>query len=107
MTMTMTKSTTGLCDSYLKHLEDPEVRAALVEDLRCAAAILDGSFDETGFDALCKANVSHRTARRLRDAAASLCDHARTHGAHCRYCESILPFARYDANILARGFGDE
>lgn len=95
------KDKTDVCASLLRHLgENSEARACLVEDLRCAATLLDGTYADD--DVVIKERVSQKTARRLREVAASLCDHARTHGAHCRYCEAVLPDARYDQNQLVR-----
>ena len=104
------KNKTDLCDSYLKHLtEDPDARGSLVETLRASAArLVDtaalssfGSADGAQVSAT-EAGVYRKLAGKLREAAASLCDHARTHGPHCRYCESVLPDARYDTDQLVR-----
>lgn len=95
--------TTEVCTSFLKHLaDDADARAHFVELLRSAACLLDGSGPEALCEEPIRTRVAFRQARALRDAAASLCDHARTHGAHCRYCEVVLPFATYDTDILAR-----
>jgi hypothetical protein len=104
---------TVICESFLKHLADGRERGGVVEALRNAASLLDGTsplFFGVGCDvnaAIDCERAKHKAARALRDLAASLCDHGRTHGAHCRYCESVLPFADYGTNILAREIDDE
>jgi hypothetical protein len=67
---------------------DDTARAEFVEELRCAAALLDGSEPESLLDARIRTNISFKVACRLRDLAQQLCDHARTSSdGSCRYCE--------------------
>jgi hypothetical protein len=72
--------------------DDSDERARLVEVLRNAAAILDGSdfYQRSNIDEGIKERVRQQLAATLRKTAARLCDHARVHGDECRYCESII-----------------
>jgi hypothetical protein len=68
---------------------DDGARAVLVEDLRCAAAMLDGSAPDFGEATNIKS--AFRIAAKLRDAAQRLCDHTRaTPDGRCRYCEALM-----------------
>jgi len=80
--------TTTIRARFLEALADDEhtrTREQLVEDLRMAACLLDGTTDDLGEPL--RTAVAHRTARRLREAAQRLCDHTRTDAdERCRYC---------------------
>lgn len=88
---------------YLRHLaDDDHDRAMLVETLRASAAMLSGDGLESRLDEPTRTAVAHRLARALRESAYQLCEHARLHGVHCRYCEGIVPEGDYDTDTLAR-----
>jgi plasmid stabilization system protein ParE len=70
--------------TYLASLADPECRARLVETLRHAATLLDGS---SRFEP----EVAEQLAVRLRGAARELCDHPGLDPVSCRYCDSEVP----------------
>lgn len=99
---------TDLCRSYLAHLStDHDARARLVETLRASAERLIETAAVSKLGAALGAQVSaveagvyHHLARSLQVAAASLCDHGRTHGPLCRYCESVLPDASYQEDRI-------
>lgn len=83
----------GLREQFLQALaEDGDERCRFVETLRAAASFLDGSVvDQVGeLDEATKTALTHKQARRLREAAARLCHHGRQSDGICRYCEAVM-----------------
>ena len=75
---------------YLQQIAtDDNARSSLVEDLRFASALLTG--ESRCVDEAHLVRCSFRLARRLREVAQRLCDHARINSDDtCRYCEGVV-----------------